>query len=169
MLEKQIRFDQLELHEKKRLPARDAIDTLTALARTKTPMLATSSLATQHTTHERVGRAEARLRSGRALLYETVRKLPPGSWRSPLPRRVRIEALIHLTANLAYPLLLALGLLLLPVLLGPASQPPAVVWTIQAGVLVLGVVPVCLFLGAGRRRRCVAPEWGRPRVSVRAE
>ena len=56
--------------------ARDAIDTFTALAMTKTPMLATSPLATQHTTHERLGRAEALLRSGRAFLYETVRKLP---------------------------------------------------------------------------------------------
>jgi alkylation response protein AidB-like acyl-CoA dehydrogenase len=56
--------------------ARDAIDALTALARTKTPALATSTLATQHTTHERVGRAEALLRAGRAFLYETVRELP---------------------------------------------------------------------------------------------
>lgn len=56
--------------------ARDAIDTFTALAMTKTPVLATSTLATQHTTHERVGRAEALLRSGRAFLYETVRELP---------------------------------------------------------------------------------------------
>jgi indole-3-acetate monooxygenase len=56
--------------------ARDAIDTFTALARTKTPALATSTLATQHTTHERVGRAEALLRAGRAFLYETVRELP---------------------------------------------------------------------------------------------
>src|SRR5262245_11486076 len=56
--------------------ARDAIDTFTALAMTKTPMLATSPLATQHTTPERPGRAEALLRSGRAFLYETVRKLP---------------------------------------------------------------------------------------------
>ena len=44
--------------------ARDAIDAFTALAMTKTPMLATSPLATQHTTHERVGRAEALLRAG---------------------------------------------------------------------------------------------------------
>ena len=56
--------------------ARDALDTFTALARTKTPVLATSSLATQPTTHERVGRAEALLRAGRAFLYETVRTLP---------------------------------------------------------------------------------------------
>src|SRR5215510_15950317 len=44
--------------------------------RTKTPVLATSPLATQHTTHERVGRAEALLCAGRAFLYETVRTLP---------------------------------------------------------------------------------------------
>jgi alkylation response protein AidB-like acyl-CoA dehydrogenase len=56
--------------------ARDAIDAFTALATEKTPVLGTSSLVTQHTTHERVGRAEALLRSGRALLYETVRELP---------------------------------------------------------------------------------------------
>jgi indole-3-acetate monooxygenase len=56
--------------------ARDAIDSFTALAMTKTPILATSTLATQHTTHERVGRAEALLRAGRAFLYETVRELP---------------------------------------------------------------------------------------------
>jgi alkylation response protein AidB-like acyl-CoA dehydrogenase len=56
--------------------ARDAIDSFKALAMTKTPILATSPLATQHMTHERVGRAEALLRSGRAFLYETVRELP---------------------------------------------------------------------------------------------
>jgi indole-3-acetate monooxygenase len=56
--------------------AHDAIDAFTARARTKTPALATSPLATPHTTHERVGRAEARLRAGRAFLYETVRALP---------------------------------------------------------------------------------------------
>jgi alkylation response protein AidB-like acyl-CoA dehydrogenase len=56
--------------------ARDAIETFTALATTKTPALATSPLATQHMTHERVGRAEALLRAGRAFLYETVRALP---------------------------------------------------------------------------------------------
>jgi indole-3-acetate monooxygenase len=56
--------------------ARDAIDALIALAKKKTPTVATSTLATQHTTHERLGRAEALLRAGRAFLYETVRALP---------------------------------------------------------------------------------------------
>ncbi len=82
---------------------------------------------------------------------QTARKLLPRIWRSRLSRRIKIEALIHLTGNIAYPLLLALGLLLMPVLLGPASLPAAAVWAIQAGVLAFGVVPVCLFLAAGRR------------------
>jgi indole-3-acetate monooxygenase len=70
--------------------ARDAIDTFTALARTKTPLLATSTLASQHTTHERVGRAEALLRSGRAFLYETVHELPYGpTWSAELSEDLR--------------------------------------------------------------------------------
>jgi indole-3-acetate monooxygenase len=56
--------------------ARDAIDTLITLAKVKTPVVGTCTLATQHITHDRVGRAEALLRAGRAYLYETVRDLP---------------------------------------------------------------------------------------------
>ena len=70
--------------------ARDAIDAFTALARTKTPLLATSPLATQHTTHERVGRAEALLRSGRAFLSETMRALPHSpNWSAALSEDLR--------------------------------------------------------------------------------
>jgi alkylation response protein AidB-like acyl-CoA dehydrogenase len=70
--------------------ARDAIDAFTALAMTKTPLLATGTLATQHTTHERVGRAEALLRAGRAFLYETVRALPYGpTWSEALSDALR--------------------------------------------------------------------------------
>ena len=70
--------------------ARDAIDAFTALAVTKTPVLATSPLAAQHTTHERVGRAEALLRAGRAFLYETVRELPHSpNWSEALSEDLR--------------------------------------------------------------------------------
>ena len=68
-------------------------DSFTALAMTKTPVLATSTLATQHTTHERVGRAEALLRSGRAFLYETVRELPFGpTWSEELSDDLRARS-----------------------------------------------------------------------------
>jgi alkylation response protein AidB-like acyl-CoA dehydrogenase len=70
--------------------ARAALDAFTALARTKTPLLATSPLATQHTTHERVGRAETLLRAGRAFLYETVRTLPDSpTWSEALSEDLR--------------------------------------------------------------------------------
>jgi alkylation response protein AidB-like acyl-CoA dehydrogenase len=70
--------------------ARDAIDSFKALALTKTPALATSTLATQHTTHERVGRAEALLRAGRAFLYDTVRALPHSpNWSEEVSDEVR--------------------------------------------------------------------------------
>ena len=52
---------------------RDAIDSFIALAKSKTPRAASSTLAAQHTTHEKLGRAEALLRSARAFLYESVR------------------------------------------------------------------------------------------------
>ena len=82
---------------------------------------------------------------------QTARKMLPRIFAADLPRRVKIEALLHLTSNSAYPLLLVLGLLLLPVLLGapPESAWPA--WVLQAGVMVFGIVPVVLFLVAGQR------------------
>lgn len=82
---------------------------------------------------------------------QTARKLLPSVWRGPLPFAVKLEAFFHLTSNLAYPLLLALGLLLLPVLLG-RSMPPVLVWVLHAGVVLLGLVPVAWFLAAGSRR-----------------
>jgi indole-3-acetate monooxygenase len=85
--------------------ARDAIDAFTALARTKTPVAATSTLVAQHTTHERVGRAEALLRAGRAFLYETVRELPYSpTWSEALSDdlRARIRlASAHVAQNAA--------------------------------------------------------------------
>jgi cellulose synthase/poly-beta-1,6-N-acetylglucosamine synthase-like glycosyltransferase len=82
---------------------------------------------------------------------QTARKLLPEVWRASLPTRVKVEAVFHLTSNVAYPLLLALGLLLLPVLLAPSFLPAVAVWTIQGGVVALGVLPVCAFLAVGRR------------------
>jgi cellulose synthase/poly-beta-1,6-N-acetylglucosamine synthase-like glycosyltransferase len=47
---------------------------------------------------------------------QTSRKLLPRLWRSDLPTKAKWEATFHLTANLAYPLLLLLCLLMLPAL-----------------------------------------------------
>lgn len=65
--------------------ARDALGSFLELAKTKVPTVATGTLANQHVTHLQVGRAEALLRAGRALLYETVRSVPfTPAWSEPL-------------------------------------------------------------------------------------
>ncbi len=48
---------------------------------------------------------------------QTARKLLPRILASPLPLPVRIEAVFHLTANLAYPLMVLLSLLIFPSML----------------------------------------------------
>lgn len=82
---------------------------------------------------------------------QTARKLLPAVFASKLPLAVKIEAFFHLTSNAAYPMLLTLGLLLLPVMLGQSVLPPAAVWALQGLVLVTGVLPVTLFLAGGQR------------------
>ncbi len=82
---------------------------------------------------------------------QTARKLLPRVFETDLPARLKIEAFFHLTANVAYPLLLVLGLLLLPVLLGESTTARWLVWIVQIGVMVFGILPVGLFLMAGQR------------------
>jgi alkylation response protein AidB-like acyl-CoA dehydrogenase len=55
--------------------ARDAIESFKGLAAHKTPALGTTSLADQHTVQQRVGKAEALLRSARAYLYTTLEEV----------------------------------------------------------------------------------------------
>jgi alkylation response protein AidB-like acyl-CoA dehydrogenase len=55
--------------------ARGAIDAFTELATAKIPAGGTSVLASQQTIHERVGRAEAMVRSARSYFYDTVREV----------------------------------------------------------------------------------------------
>lgn len=82
---------------------------------------------------------------------QTARKLLPAVFASDLPWAVKLEAFFHLTSNAAYPLLVALSLLLLPVMLGRGMLPSAAVWALQGLVLVCGVLPVILFLAGGQR------------------
>ncbi len=50
-------------------------------------------------------------------LIQTGKKLLPIIWRSPQPLKVKLEATFHLTANIAYPLMVLLSLILLPALI----------------------------------------------------
>jgi hypothetical protein len=84
---------------------------------------------------------------------QTARKILPRLLRAPLPAAVKLEALVHLTNNLADPLLLLLGLLMLPVLTVASRIPPGLAAMMQAGLIVIGVLPVCTFLAAGQVAR----------------
>lgn len=55
---------------------RDAMESFRDVAARKIPAAGTSTLATQHSVHERIGHAEALLSAARAFLTETVRTLP---------------------------------------------------------------------------------------------
>ncbi len=50
-------------------------------------------------------------------LMQTAKKLLPVIWRSPQPLKIKLEATFHLTANIAYPLMVAFSLILLPALI----------------------------------------------------
>jgi cellulose synthase/poly-beta-1,6-N-acetylglucosamine synthase-like glycosyltransferase len=82
---------------------------------------------------------------------QTARKILPGLLTGPWPAAVKLEALVHLTNNIAYPLLL--GLLLLPLLNLTARGVPLIAGWAQAALVVPGLLPVCVFLAAGQRIR----------------
>jgi cellulose synthase/poly-beta-1,6-N-acetylglucosamine synthase-like glycosyltransferase len=55
-------------------------------------------------------------------LIQTAIKLLPRILRSPLPWKIKIEAFFHLTANISYPLMIALSFLLLPAMIVRFNQ-----------------------------------------------
>src|SRR5262245_38895937 len=55
-------------------------------------------------------------------LIQTAKKLLPRILKSDLPLKIKIEAFFHLTANIAYPLMIALCILLLPAMIVRFNQ-----------------------------------------------
>jgi cellulose synthase/poly-beta-1,6-N-acetylglucosamine synthase-like glycosyltransferase len=50
-------------------------------------------------------------------LIQTSIKMLPRIWRSNVPRRIKIEAAYHLTANISYPLMIVMSALLIPAMI----------------------------------------------------
>lgn len=50
-------------------------------------------------------------------LIQTAKKLLPTIWRSPQPLKIKVEATFHLTANIAYPLMVLFAVILLPAMI----------------------------------------------------
>jgi cellulose synthase/poly-beta-1,6-N-acetylglucosamine synthase-like glycosyltransferase len=81
---------------------------------------------------------------------QTARKVLPVMWRSDLPVRIKLEAVFHLTGNMTYPLVLLSGLLLLPVITLESTAAPGLALAIDLSAILVGLVPVCLFLASGQ-------------------
>jgi hypothetical protein len=81
---------------------------------------------------------------------QTARKLLPVVWRSDLPVRIKLEAVFHLTGNMAYPLVLLSGVLLLPVITLRSTAAPGLAAALDLSGILAGLVPVCLFLASGQ-------------------
>ncbi|HVT45404.1 MAG TPA: glycosyltransferase [Thermoanaerobaculia bacterium] len=69
---------------------------------------------------------------------QTAIRILPALLRAPLSFRVKVEAIFHLTANLAYPMTLLLGLLLMP----------ALAVRYQAGLMWLALLDAAAFIAA---------------------
>ncbi len=50
-------------------------------------------------------------------LMQTAKKLLPAIWRSPQPLAIKLEATFHLTANIAYPLMVLFAVILFPAMI----------------------------------------------------
>jgi len=55
-------------------------------------------------------------------LIQSAKKLLPSIWRSPQPLAIKLEATFHLTANIAYPLMVLLAVVLLQTMIVPFYQ-----------------------------------------------
>ncbi len=78
--------------------ARAAINAFEAMATRKTPTLGSTLLVDQHTTHQRLGEAEALLRSARAYLYGAVEEVT-GAHQAGAPVRDADAAALRLAAS----------------------------------------------------------------------
>jgi cellulose synthase/poly-beta-1,6-N-acetylglucosamine synthase-like glycosyltransferase len=50
-------------------------------------------------------------------LTQVARKLLPAIWKSGIPKRTKLEAFLHLTPNISYPLMIVVSALMLPVMI----------------------------------------------------
>src|SRR5438093_4963817 len=98
---------------------------------------------------------------------QTAVKLLPRIGASGAPAHAKLEALVHLTSNLTYTLLLALALLMLPVMV-LSSAPSRIEWLFQLTVLVFGTLPIVLFLMAGQLAAGARGPWRIARGAIAA-
>ncbi len=97
--------------------------------------------------------------------FQTARKLLPQVLASPLPIRVRVEAFFHLSANLAYPLMSLLSLLMVPALFVRVDTGLREMALLDIPIFVAATISVVSFYAVSEHRVFhLAPEAGRGRL-----
>ncbi len=77
---------------------------------------------------------------------ENSRKLLPRLWKAPVPLKVKLEATVHMTSNLAYLFMLAVSLILLPVLAWRLHHANTwLTWAADGFILFAATISVLLF------------------------
>ncbi len=100
---------------------------------------------------------------------QTGRKLLPAILRAKLPARVKLEALVHLTNNLSYPLMVALSLLVFPAMVARRGGGMGEVLLIDLPLFLGATASVLVFYAASQlaRSREEAGEPVRKRREIR--
>ncbi len=76
---------------------------------------------------------------------QTGRKLLGQVWRAPIPLKVKFEALVHLTNNASYPLMVLLSLLIFPAMMLRRSSPVALLFLVDLPLFLSATVAVLTF------------------------
>ncbi|MBV9745458.1 MAG: glycosyltransferase, partial [Acidobacteriia bacterium] len=84
-------------------------------------------------------------------LTQVAKKLLPTIFRAPLPLRVKIEAFLHLTPNLSYPLMIVVSALLLPVMIVRFYMGPFQMLYVDLPLIIASFWSVSLFYVVAHR------------------
>ena len=76
---------------------------------------------------------------------QTGRKLLGQVWRAPIPLKVKFEALVHLTNNASYPLMVLLSLLIFPAMMLRRGSPVALLFLVDLPLFLSATVAVLTF------------------------
>jgi cellulose synthase/poly-beta-1,6-N-acetylglucosamine synthase-like glycosyltransferase len=95
---------------------------------------------------------------------QTGRKLLPAILRADVPARVKAEALVHLTNNLAYPLMVALSLLVFPAMVARRGGGLGEILLVDLPLFLGATVSVLVFYAASQ---VAAVDAGRERREIR--
>src|SRR6516225_9947146 len=84
-------------------------------------------------------------------LTQVAKKLMPAIWRADVPKRLKVEAFLHLTPNISYPLMVVVSALMLPVMIVRFYMGPFQMLYIDLPLIVASFWSISLFYVVAHR------------------